>query len=184
MKKNILASLILSTLIASPVFAGGFYLGADVGRSNVSEKNSIVDFSGNGTTFDIYAGYKFSPYLATEITYRDHGKVSDTVVAYNIPVNTSISAKSITTSLIASYPFTEAFSAYGRLGFASINATVEAKAYRSSYSEDKTTTKAAYGIGAQYALNKNISLRTEYTQYAEDEGTKFSAFTIGANYSF
>ncbi|STR45390.1 outer membrane beta-barrel protein [Iodobacter fluviatilis] len=178
MKKNILASLLLSTLIASPVFAEGFYIGADVGSSKVSS-----DFiSGNDTTFGIHGGYKFSPYLAAEIGYRDHGKAEEKYSIYNLSVN----AKSVNASVIGSYPFTEAFSVYGRLGVASIKATLEANTKNSYtfYSDEKTETKAMFGIGAQYAFNKNFSLRTEYTQYAEIEDVKLSAFTIGANYSF
>jgi OmpA-OmpF porin, OOP family len=185
MKKNILASLVLSTLLASPAFAEGFYIGADAGNSKASASENNISFSGNDTTFGIHAGYKFSPYLSAEIGYRDHGSAKDTVVFIKVPVNVNVSAKSVTASVLASYPFTESFSVYGRLGVASIKATYEASASSGyTYTDDSTGTKAMFGIGAQYAFNKNISLRSEYTQYAEIEGTKFSALTVGANYSF
>lgn len=180
MKKNILASLVLSTLIASPVFAEGFYIGADVGSSKASVDYQGFDSSKNDVAWGIHGGYKFSPYIATEIGYRDFGKFEDNSYTTKL----SLEAQSVQASVIGSYPFTEAFSAYGRLGIASVKVTAKAtNGYRSAQ-DDKTETKALFGIGAQYALNKNFSLRTEYTQYAEFDDIKFSSFTVGANYSF
>jgi OOP family OmpA-OmpF porin len=182
MKKNILASLVLSTLIASPVFAEGFYIGADLGSSNMSldVKNNSLDK--NNTTWGINGGYKFSPYLAAELGYRNFGKVDEN---YGM-LYTSIEAKAVQASVLASYPFNDAFSVFGRLGVASIKATAKAEAGFFGYSESKeeTQTKALFGIGAQYAFNKNFSLRAEYNQYAKIEDLKLSTFTVGANYSF
>jgi len=184
MKKNILASLVLSTLLASPAFAEGFYIGADVGSGRVSNSDDSISFSGNATTFGVHAGYKFSPNLSAEIAYRDHGKVDDKISYMRIPMDASLSATSVAASVIAAYPFNESFSAYGRLGFSSIKTKAEVKtevkALRVAVTSESTETRALVGIGAQYNLNKNVSLRTEYTQYAQD----LSALTIGANYSF
>jgi OOP family OmpA-OmpF porin len=181
MKKNILASLVLSTLLASPAFAEGFYIGADVGNSNASVDYQGYSSSKSDVAWGIHGGYKFSPYLATEIGYRDFGKFEDN---FSNTAKLSLEAQAVHASVIGSYPFTETFSAYGRLGIASVKATAKATAGYRFAQDDKTETKALFGIGAQYAFNKNFSLRTEYTQYAEFEDIKFSSFTVGANYSF
>ncbi|QBC43968.1 porin [Iodobacter fluviatilis] len=182
MKKNILASLVLSTLIASPVFAEGFYIGADLGSSNMSADINDQNFNKNNAAWGINGGYKFSPYLAAELGYRDFGKAEEN---YFI-ASASIKAKAVQASVLASYPFNDAFSVFGRLGVASIKTTAKAESRIFGYSKSKeeTQTKALFGIGAQYAFNKNFSLRAEYNQYAKIEDLKLSTFTVGANYSF
>ncbi|MBY0446162.1 MAG: porin [Burkholderiales bacterium] len=183
MKKNILASLVLSTLIASPVFAEGFYIGADVGSSKMSADVNNNSLDKNNTAWGINGGYKFSPYLAAELGYRDFGKTEEN---YYGVVNASVKANAVQASVLASYPFNDAFSVFGRLGVASIKLTAEVNADVVAYSEsrEETETKALFGIGAQYAFNKNFSLRAEYNQYAKIEDVKLSTFTVGANYSF
>ncbi|MDW5415521.1 porin [Iodobacter sp. CM08] len=183
MKKNILASLILSTLIASPAFAEGFYIGADVGSSNMSVDVNNNSLDKNNTAWGINGGYKFSPYLAAELGYRDFGKAEEN---YYGLANASVKANAVQASVLASYPFNDAFSVFGRLGVASIKVTAEINADVLAYSKsnEKTETKALFGIGAQYAFNKNFSLRAEYNQYAKIENLKLSTFTVGANYSF
>ncbi|AMC36668.1 porin [Janthinobacterium sp. B9-8] len=183
MKKNILASLVLSTLIASPVFAEGFYIGADLGSSNMSADVNNQNLDKNNTAWGINGGYKFSPYLAAELGYRDFGKAEENY--YGI-ASASLKAKAVQASVLASYPFNDAFSVFGRLGLASIKLTAEAKSDLIGYStsSEETETKGLFGIGAQYAFNKNLSLRAEYNQYAKIEDLKLSTFTIGANYSF
>ncbi|MEN9659933.1 MAG: hypothetical protein RL571_3398 [Pseudomonadota bacterium] len=177
MKKNILASLILSTLIASPVFAEGFYIGADLGGSNMSAEIDDQNFNKNNAAWGLNGGYKFSPYLAAELGYRDFGKLE-----LNPDIgDASIKTKAVQASVLASYPFNDAFSVFGRLGIASITLTTEEG---DTEPQKGTQIKALFGIGAQYALNKNFSLRAEYNQYAKIEVLKLSTFTVGANYSF
>lgn len=181
MKKNIIAAVIFSAVMASPAFAEGFYLGADLGRSNASVDVQGTSFDNHDTAWGVHGGYKFSPYLAAEIGYRDFGKFDET---FSNIANVSVKAHAVEASVIGSYPFTESFNVYGRLGVASVKATADFNVLGSNESLEKTETKAVFGIGAQYAINKNFSLRTEYTQYSEIEDVKLSSFTIGANYSF
>lgn len=182
MKKNIFAAVILSAVMASPAFAEGFYLGADLGRSNASVDVQNTSFDNHDTAWGVHGGYKFSPFLAAEIGYRDFGKFDET---YANTANVSLKAHAVEASVIGSYPFNESFNVYGRLGVASVKATADLNARgRNYFHDEQTETKAVFGIGAQYAINKNFSLRTEYTQYSEIEDVKLSSFTIGANYSF
>ncbi|NHQ86077.1 outer membrane beta-barrel protein [Iodobacter sp. HSC-16F04] len=180
MKKNILASLVLSALIASPVFAEGFYIGADVGSSKAKADSNGYSIEKSDTAWGIHGGYKFSPYLAAELGYRSFGKFEEN---YSF-MKGSVEASAVQASVIGSYPFSEAFNIYGRLGVASIKTTSKISSDFYNAQNDQTDTKALFGIGAQYSFNKNLSMRTEYTQYAEIEDVKLSAITIGANYSF
>ncbi|MEJ2793278.1 porin [Iodobacter sp. LRB] len=183
MKQNTLASLVLSTLIASPVFAEGFYIGADVGISKMSEKTMNLTPKKNNAAWGINGGYTFSPYLAAELGYRDFGKAEG---KYHGIYDASIKAKAVQASVLASYPFTDAFSVFGRLGIARIKLTNElnVNGVQHASSKEDSQTKGLFGVGAQYAFNKNLSLRAEYNQYAHVADLKLSTYTVGTNYSF
>ena len=67
------------------------------------------------------------------------------------------------------FPLGSEFALIGKIGIArtKIKATAAIGAY--SFSESATSTKAAFGIGAQYHFSKGVAIRTQY----EDLG-KFS----------
>jgi OmpA-OmpF porin, OOP family len=177
MKKNILASLVLSTLLASPAFAEGFYIGADVGQSKLSIDTAGFSLSKTATAFGAHAGYEFNPYIAAEIGYRNLGSV-------DLSNTAKLEGNALNLSAIAAYPFNDSVKAFARLGFGKVNHKFTDNRRFSSYNEDTSETKALFGAGAEYSFNKNFSLRGEYSQYAKFEDITISNLTVGVNYKF
>jgi hypothetical protein len=89
MKRSV-ATAVLLALGASPAFAQsendqGFYLGAGAGRFNVEiddvgdVPDTIGSFDADDTTFKVFAGWRFNPYLAVELDYLDLGNPEDEI---------------------------------------------------------------------------------------------------------
>src|SRR5690349_19155664 len=81
----------LLSVVKTAQAADDFYLGAGVGRSRVADwcdnvgqfSAQLSPFFGSGTdcnegstAFNLYAGYRFLPYLAVEAGYTDFGKAT------------------------------------------------------------------------------------------------------------
>lgn len=166
--------IVLTSLLASPVFAEGFYLGAEATYRSASYKvndKSLESKSALGG--GIYAGYKFFPYLAAEVGYSDLGNIN-----YSIDSMQS-KANAIQASLIGIYPVTDNFSVIGRLGVAQLKETFKDNEF--TY-QDTSKTKALLGLGIEYSITKQISVRSEWAQYTGDNA--LGTLTFGANYKF
>jgi OmpA-OmpF porin, OOP family len=171
LKKLLLASLLL--ISATPAFAEGFYLGVEATyRSAELLINDIKVESKSGTGGGVYAGYQFSPYLSTEIGYRNLG---------NIDFKKGSTAKdhALQASVIGAYPFTTNFSGFGRLGVANIKSSLKDDRY--TY-QDYSKTQALLGLGIEYAITKQISVRSEYTKYMGNDA--LSTLSLGAHFKF
>ncbi|NHQ86078.1 outer membrane beta-barrel protein [Iodobacter sp. HSC-16F04] len=174
LKKLFLAPLILVSILTTPAFAEGFYLGTEINARGASleiNNRSVEDKTGVG--WGIHAGYQFSPYFATEVAYRDLGDIDFTVA------QTQSKASAIQASLIGTYPFTSRFSVFGRLGVAQLKSTLKDNRY--TY-QDHNDTKALLGLGVEFAITKQISLRTELSEYTGDHN--ISSLSLGANFKF
>jgi OmpA-OmpF porin, OOP family len=172
LNKLLLASLLL--ISTAPAFAEGFYLGVEATyRSSELLYNDKKVESKSGIGGGIYAGYQFSPYLSTEIGYRDFGNIN-----FNNDGNQS-KASAIQASVIGAYPFTTNFSVFGRLGVANLKSSLQDDRY--TY-QDRNETKALLGLGIEYAITKQISLRSELSEYTGDHG--LSALSLGAHFKF
>jgi opacity protein-like surface antigen len=91
MKRSAATTVTMATLIAlssTPVLAdedSGWYLGAGVGQFNVEvdEFEDVTDavggFDSDDTTFKVFAGWRFNPYIAVELDYLDLGNPEDKI---------------------------------------------------------------------------------------------------------
>ena len=142
---------------AQSATSAGFYAGAEINRSTLTDFGSKVGFGGN-------VGYALNQNLAVELSAASLG-------TYTV-AGTEVSTSALTASVVGSLPLSNDISVFGRLGYGQVRAAA------GGIKAD--TNSAAYGLGAAYKLNNNMSVRAEYTRYAED----MSKFGVGIQYKF
>jgi len=207
-----IAVLVLAALAAPAMAAdpNGFYAGFDVGQSNFdisrSDVNNIFDgaFSLAGdtlpgfsytnlstglddkqTTYSLFVGYQFMPYIATELTWMDLGEAkakgnADFTYAPNPPAilpgsiksGVKFSSSGPALSVLGILPFGDAWSVYGRLGvyYSDTKLRADANTYditgasigSASGEQSKNTSEFLWGLGAAYTWNHRVSFRLEY----------------------
>jgi OOP family OmpA-OmpF porin len=72
----------------------GFYIGAGVGNANVQDsvgngEAGHVNFDGDDTSFKVFGGYMFLPWLGVEIAYMDLGNPEDNFPQANAKIEAS-----------------------------------------------------------------------------------------------
>lgn len=179
--------LVALAVIASPVASAqdsGWYLGANLGKSKAKIDDARITSSllGGGFTsvsisdrdsstgYKIFGGYSFNKYFALEGGYFDLGKFGFT--ATTLPAGTlngEAKFKGFNLDGVLSLPFTEKFSAFGRIG---VN-NAEAKDAFSGTGlvnvldpdPSKRTTNIKYGAGLQYDFTKAFGMRVEMERF-------------------
>ena len=119
--------------------ATGFYIGAELGNTDVEHADSDVGFKFLG-------GYQFNRYVAAELGY---GLLYD---------KSDVEVKALEAVAVGMFPIANQFSIIGKLGFANVDFKVPAG------SDDKT--ELTWGVGVQYDFNRNLGLRGEWQRYA------------------
>jgi opacity protein-like surface antigen len=186
------AALLLFALAVPPVMAEGYYAGLDVGQAKAKDACTGLPAGVSGckdtaTVFRVAGGYQFTPMWGAEVSYGATNKPSLGTGAG--VTSSSWQANSLQVSATGTFPVADAFSVIGKVGIASTDLKTEASGAGGSASLSATSTKLAFGIGAQYDFTKNIGVRAQY----EDLGTvgdastgtsKVTLFTAGVIYRF
>jgi len=219
------AFVVALTMLSGAAMAAddsGFYLGADVGQSSFDIKKSeidsgitdVFDFLGlevvdassklddSDTTYSLFVGYRFLPYLAVEASYLDMGnasyKASGTVfdgeTYTDANINVDWESKGPTLSVLGILPFADVWDVYARLGmfFADTKVSAKISTATDSGSDDfsKNTTEFLWGVGGGYTFMDRWTVRLEYTAIPDlgdkNETGEFDAdrITLGLLYRF
>lgn len=185
----------------------GWYVGANAGQSRADIDEEKISrallgagFATNSITSDerdlgykLFGGYQFSRYFALEGGYFDLGEFS--YQANTTPSGTlrgDIELKGINFDAIGILPFTDRFSAFGRVG---VNYAEAKDSFRGSGAVDvldphssKRRANYKYGAGLQYALAESVTVRLEAERYRVDDavGNKgdVDLFSVGLLYRF
>ncbi len=168
--KKIIAVLLLSTAVAAPAFAAddGFYAGVTLGRSNTD--NPII---GTTTTKDtdtvagILGGYQYTKNWGVEAFYTGAGKLE---IACGAGCSGSGKADAWGIVGVGTLPLSDAFSLYGKLGYASTKTSASSAPAGLAGATRKAAT---YGLGGVYNATPAIGIRFGWDRYA--------AATLGGN---
>lgn len=187
MKKQLLMTALLGAMTL-PAWAEGIYIFGDIERNKLEAKFEGMSDSETKTGFGFGLGYQFNPNFGVELAYRDLLSLSDSYSepGYSASIKTDLSALQV--SVLGSYPLTDVFSLYGRLGVGKVDLDVSAYendggiVSRASGSESKT--KAMFGLGARWAVAESVGLRAEYSRYAKIEDLTLSTLSVGIDYHF
>lgn len=215
----------LSTAISASADArdAGFYVGVDAGQSTLDVDKSdldtailwAVDQSGfsvisatsdlddSDTTYSVFAGYRFLPYLAVELSWLDVGKASynatgtitDGFSTADIEIGADAEVSGPALSVLGIYPFNEHWEVFGRAGVMFAETELSAGVpipglgtFSDSISAD--TEEFLWGAGISYNFNDQIGARVEYAQVLDagdqDETGEgdVDRIVLGISYSF
>jgi OOP family OmpA-OmpF porin len=172
---KVYGAVLIFGMAVSPAMADSFYGAFDVGQTTAKDACTGLPAGVSGckdtaTLFRIAGGYQFAPMWGAEVSYGDYGKASAGTLG-SLSVDWQLSGLEV--SGTGTFPLGNAFSLIGKLGIAQTK--IELTGGGASVSA--TSTKLAYGIGAQYDFTKNISVRAQY----EDLGTVGDENTTGTS---
>jgi len=166
---KVIAVVLIFGGTVSPAIADSFYGALDLGQSKAKDACSISGLPAGSTVagckdtatlYRIAGGYQFTPMWGVEVSYGDYGKAS--MGTATIPSSGTLTAdwqlSGLQLSGIGTFPIADGFSLLGKLGIA----RTDLKLTGGGTSTSATSTKLAYGIGAQYDFTKNISARAQY----------------------
>lgn len=178
MKKNILAAALLSAL-TSTAMAEGFYGAVDIGQATFKDACSGLQAgfacSDSDTAIKLGGGYQFTPNVGVEASYgtlgRAKGSGIDTSAGFPIAISAEAKFTTLQISATGTFPIANSFSLIGKLGIARTtldsSATGTALGRTVSSSISASSTKFAYGIGAQYDFAKSVGVRAQYENLGE-----------------
>jgi OOP family OmpA-OmpF porin len=190
--QKLLAAIAVSSA-CSPALAQntGFYAGAALGQASHREACADFDRLAGAGTFSclnredtagkIFAGWRFLPYLAAELSVIDFGeaKASGTVGGgAAVRATSSVTAAGI--SALGILPLGERFSAFGRLGLLQTRTRTQAQGAVTA-SDKHGETEMHVGIGALYQFTGAWGMRVEYERLND---TKIDLFSLGVQYRF
>lgn len=164
--------------------ANQFYLGLSAGpsRATIDEERITANLLGSGltvtrftrderdTAFRLFGGYQFSRYFGVEAGYFNLGKYGFS--ATTTPPGTlkgEIKLQGINLDLVGKLPFTDRFSAIGRVGAQMASARDRFSGTGAvgvlDANPDKRETNYKFGGGLQYAFSPGFVLRGEVERY-------------------
>ncbi len=179
---NKIAAIIVSTLVfctaVTPTLADGFYGAIDLGQATGKDLCTgastfgVTGCQDTSTLNRIGVGYQFAPMWGTEVNLGSGlrstlGSLGGYEVAgWRLALLLQVSAT-------GTFPISDAFALTGKVGIANI----KLKILPGANDITATTTKPAFGIGAQYFFTKSFGVRAQY----EDLGTAGDANTTGTS---
>jgi len=134
--------------IAQQPATTGFYIGAEVGNTDVGGADDDIGFK-------ILGGYQFHRNIAAELGY---GLMYD---------KSGVEVKALEAVAVGMFPIANQFSIIGKLGLANIDVNP---------GDDKT--ELTWGLGVQYDFSCNLGVRALWQRYETDDAVDFLAVGV------
>lgn len=175
MKKKVFTVFLLLTSLIGNVQAkdkddDGWYFGTKTGWSTFNlltynnSNNSITkeakDNNANAPVFGLFLGYDFNPYIGLEIENDTTGFVPHFLFQNN---KKNIHANSLQISTKMSYPITNDFKIYTRLGSMMFWDNLSSKEDLKNIFTKKSSLFPNLSLGAEYIINDKFITRLDYT---------------------
>ena len=192
MRKSLLSLAIILVAAAMPASAieNGFYLGGSIGGSSLEirdfdEELGDLRFSGSGTAYKLFAGFRFLNFLAVEGGYVDLGDPRDVVGgSEDDAIDVEIGLKGWDAFAVGLLPIGPV-DLFAKFGVVSWNADIRARLIPTDVfdTDSESGTDAAYGIGVALRLGK-VALRAEGEQFKIADAEDVYMFSVGATFTF
>jgi OOP family OmpA-OmpF porin len=170
--KRIIAAALLASAVAVPAHADqGFYASVDAGQ---------LSFTGGASSYypkpgaiTLGGGYHFNRNLGVEAGYSIVGDSTVTTIYSGLgSITQTIKTKVFQVVAVGTYPISEKFELFGKLGLAydkfdytatSTGSIVITSGNNSSASKTNLT----YGIGGQFNFNQRFGIRVQYQDFGK-----------------
>ena len=195
MRKFLLFLTVVLVALAVPASAieNGFFLGGSIGGSSVEVRDfddefGDVRFSGDGTAYKLFAGFRFLNFLAVEAGYVNFGgpnDVSDVVGSSGEnPISVGIGLTGWDAFAVGLLPIGPV-DLFAKVGVVSWDADIRARRMLTDVVEtdSESGTDAAYGIGVAVRLGK-VTFRAEGEQFNIADTDDVYLFSVGITFTF
>jgi OOP family OmpA-OmpF porin len=175
--KSILAAAALG-LASVPAYADddkGFYTGTTAGIYTLDIGG--LDFDAAAPALRVLGGYQFNKYFATEVSYTLMMEADDDILGATVDVDGSAWEG----SLRGSFPLSDAFELYGRLGYAAYDFEIEVEALGITASADDKSEEVTWAAGGKFNVTDRWSILGEY-QFIDVSDADFGLFSVGVTY--
>lgn len=163
------SALLLSATPTMAADSTGFYVGAGIGSFGLDfDLGDGDDFSGDDTSFKVLGGWNFNQFVGGELEYIDGGSPEDWGVGIDV--------SGWNFSLKGTYPFTEQFNAFAKVGL--IAWEVDA----AGASDDGND--FSWGIGGGYEFTDNFGARIEYQNFEIEDTDTADLISASVIYKF
>ena len=184
MKKALLTLATLAALLVlTPLTAlgdDGFYVGGSVGSASLSEDFDGFNVDSDSTAFRLVAGWQINDYLSVEGGYQNFGAFEQTFTVNGEPVDVSLDADGFMLGGTGSFPLSDRFALYGRVGAFFWDGDAEINNVSQARPED---TNLYLGAGVSFALTGQLKLIVDWTRY-NLEDTESNVISLGLTYGF
>ena len=192
----VLASLLASTSVVAETDKTGFYVGGDIGSTNLDADDSMLGlYSVDDSAYSVgvYGGYNVNNWFGVEAHLFTTGDYSSQYFG-RIELDTSATVFSVAPKF--TLVFNDTFSSYVKFGLSYITTTTEAELGNNTYGDDLNGFGTVLGAGITAALTENLNLRLAYEYNSgdleldddsvnyDDVSTDLSQFSIGMHYQF
>ncbi len=177
--------LILAAVLApSQAAAKGFYVKAELGRSEYSDDinmdTEVIQLDGTAASFRLAVGYDLSRYFSAEGGYIDFGELDfGEINSGALSGSASARADGLEVSLVGKVPVGDRLSLTGRAGFLWWDAEVQI----SDMIGTESNGDLLVGIGGEFSATDRIALTAGWTRYKlEDDDIDY--LSVGLRFRF
>jgi len=185
-----LAMVLVAAATPASAIENGFFIGGSIGGSSLEIRDyddelGELRFSGSGTAYKLFAGFRFLNFLAVEGGYVDLGDPNDVVGATgDDPIAVEIGLNGWDAFAVGLLPLGPV-DLFAKVGVVSWDADIRARLMETDLvdSDSDSGTDAAYGIGVALRLGK-VALRAEGEQFSIADAEDVYMFSVGVTFTF
>jgi OOP family OmpA-OmpF porin len=171
------------------------YIGGAVGGSRFKHgcEDVPVSCDRTDTAWKAFVGYQFTPNIGIEAGYVDMGKVTANGPFGGGFVDANAKVRGVELVAVGTYPITNQFAVYGKLGAirsrVSVSSTAVLPGFAGTLSDSARTTDFTFGLGARYFITQNLGARAEWQRYQKVGNDRIGTddidvFSLGLLYAF
>lgn len=183
------AGALLSALLVPSAGYAQFYIGAGGGQTEFHDLDEVqaacatvgatCSVDDTDTGFKLFAGYRFSDYLALEGGYVDLGEsVADSAVP--VTATAALTAEGGFLSILPQIPIGTVGTIFGRIGLSAVKAELSASGGGASFNDSSGAAGVVLGVGGEVHLTEQVSIRGEWERHSFDEALELAGVEIEA----
>ena len=164
--------LVLALAAPAPAAAqvgSGWFLGASSGKGQF--RSTCTLYTGgtcdpDDTAYRVFGGFRSSPNMPIEVGYASAAEVFVDAVRVDsgVPVSFEATLKALDVSILPTYPFSERFAVFGRLGL--YRSQLEVRGLGATVANESVhNTGFTFGAGLRVDLGSAVGVRAEWQRY-------------------